>query len=219
MNSDMLRIKRKDTVINTESKVQEKTFIAIVKEMIDEVSNSLDVTLSWKSRLYATETCNVVENGVYENSKSYITPDGGFVFIELNGKSYPIFIGEVKKQGTNNKRAQEGKKKQAKGNAIERLGKNVSELRTWLWMEDIFPFVCFGYGCDFGEGSTILDRVLSISCRSPLNNINVYRTPREGFQSGTYFFREEQWTEQEMKDVISTVMKESISYYIGKYGK
>jgi type II restriction enzyme len=90
---------------------------------------------------------------------SAIRPDGGLLFIE--GKkgdplTYPILIAEVKNQGTNDLRAQEGLPKQAKGNAIERLGKNVIGLRTALLRESIFPFVCFGYGCDFAYWSGAL---------------------------------------------------------------
>lgn len=55
----------------------------------------------------------------------------------------------MKNQGTNDRRAREGLPRQAKGNAIERLGKNVIGLRAALMRESIFPFVCFGYGCDF----------------------------------------------------------------------
>ncbi|MCQ3807647.1 MAG: hypothetical protein KTV16_10300 [Acidimicrobiia bacterium] len=52
----------------------------------------------------------------------------------------------------------EGKPKQAKGNAIERLGKNVIGFRTAMMNEAIVPFVCFGSGCDFADDSSILDR-------------------------------------------------------------
>ena len=47
-------------------------------------------------------------------------------------QKYPILITEMKNQGTNDLRLKEGKKKQAKGNAIERLGKNVIGFRTAL---------------------------------------------------------------------------------------
>ena len=86
----------------------------------------------------------------YHFSSSTIRPDGGILLIKGNGElSYPILIAEVKNQGTNDLRQQEGKPIQAKGNAIERLGKNLIGLRTALLRENIFPFVCFGYGCDF----------------------------------------------------------------------
>ncbi len=81
-------------------------------------------------------------------------PDGGILSIVANDeKRYPVLITEVKNQGTNDLRAQEGKTKQAKGNAIERLGKNVIGFRTAMMTESIVPFICFGHGCDFADDS------------------------------------------------------------------
>jgi len=60
-------------------------------------------------------------------------PDGGILYIVTKDEQkYPILITEMKNQGTNDLRLKEGKKKQAKGNAIERLGKNVIGFRTAL---------------------------------------------------------------------------------------
>jgi type II restriction enzyme len=81
----------------------------------------------------------------YKFDSSAMRPDGGILSIESDkGVLYPILITEVKNQGTNDLRANEGKPKQAKGNAIERLGKNVIGFRTALLGENIVPFVCFG---------------------------------------------------------------------------
>lgn len=68
-------------------------------------------------------------------------------------KNIPLPIAEVKNQGTNELRAEEGKARQAMGNAVEHLGKNVIGLRAAMLSEAIFLFVCFGYGCDFDTGS------------------------------------------------------------------
>ena len=85
------------------------------------------------------------------------------------GELYPILITEVKNQGTNALRIKEGLKEQARGNAIERLGKNVIGLRTALSSESIFPFVCFGFGCDFSSLFSILDSVVTIAMFGMLN--------------------------------------------------
>jgi type II restriction enzyme len=62
---------------------------------------------------------------------SFIKPDGGFVYAtDRSGNEKIILVAEVKRQGTNDKRAQEGKPKQALGNAIERLGKNLIAIRA-----------------------------------------------------------------------------------------
>ena len=69
----------------------------------------------------------------YNFEKSTIKPDGGILYIVDNdGRQYPILIAEQKSQGTNDRIVQETGKKQSKGNAIERLGKNLIGLRTWM---------------------------------------------------------------------------------------
>lgn len=98
-----------------------------------------------------------------------IQPDGGIIYLrkvkltetddcDENGnpiietevlEQFPLVIAEVKHQGTNDKRAEEGKSTQASGNAIERLGKNLTGIKAMTHYETITPFVCFGDGCDF----------------------------------------------------------------------
>jgi len=71
----------------------------------------------------------------YHFDSTSIRPDGGILYIQGQPEddlTYPILIAEVKNQGTNELRLKEGLPKQAKGNAIERLGKNLIGLRTAL---------------------------------------------------------------------------------------
>lgn len=157
----------------------------------------------------------------YYQDSSFMTPDGGFLYlVSKDGKRFPILIGEKKNQGTNDLRAAEGKSKQAKGNAIERLGKNVIGLRALMADEDIFPFVCFGDGCDFAADSSILDRVVTIAIFGELNKVylhDVANLPQ--FKRGTFYFRAEEWTENEMYDRFYEIAKRSIHYYFSKYGE
>ncbi len=147
---------------------------------------------------------------------SAMRPDGGVLFIlDKDNKPYPILISEKKNQGTNDLRRKEGKPRQAQGNAIERLGKNVIGLRTALLGESIFPFVCFGDGCDFCEDSSIVDRVTTIAMFGHLNKINLYNSG--AFNRGSFFFREKEWTEDEMFEQCLTIAKSSTLYYLSKY--
>ena len=117
-------------------------------------------------------------------------------------------------------RVQEGLPVQAKGNAIERLGKNVIGLRTALLHESIFPFICFGYGCDFAANSSILDRVSTIAMFGKLNVTHLHNTGNDGrFNRGSFYFREEQWTVEEMSRILHDIAERSIFYYFSKYGK
>ena len=128
-----------------------------------------------------------------------------------------ILISEVKNQGTNDQRKAEGKKRQAQGNAIERLGKNVIGFRAAMLTEGIMPFVCFGYGCDFANDSSILDRVVTMAMFGPLNEIEL--SNRGQVQPGQLFLsREEMDTEKNGGHYVRGCDR-SIHYYFSKYGK
>ena len=137
-----------------------------------------------------------------------------------DGKLCPILITEKKNQGTNDLRQAEGKERQAKGNAIERLGKNVIGFRTAMLGESIFPFVCFGDGCDFSEGSSILDRVVTIAMFGRLNKENLHNQGMNGLiNRGSFYFRPEEWTVSEMRDICHGIAEKSIYYYFSRHGK
>lgn len=128
---------------------------------------------------------------------TFMSPDGGILSILAaeDEHTFPILITEVKNQGTNDVRAAEGLKKQAMGNAIERLGKNVIGFRAMMLDEGIIPFVCFGYGWDFQDGSSILDRVKTIAMFGELNRVNVVPEGEEGLiNRGSFYFRQEPWS-------------------------
>lgn len=149
-------------------------------------------------------------------------PDGGILYIQ--GKTsdrftYPVLIAEVKNQGTNDLRAQEGLSKQAKGNAIERLGKNVIGLRTAVRRESIFPFVCFGYGCDFGVDSSILDRVSTMAMFGKLNATHLHNEEGGKFNRGSFYFRSAPWSVDEMAAIMADIADRSVMYYFSKYGE
>jgi type II restriction enzyme len=152
---------------------------------------------------------------------SSMRPDGGILsIVGKDGRKLPVLITEVKNQGTNDMRASEGLAKQAQGNAIERLGKNVIGFRTYMLDEGIFPFVCFGYGCDFQEGSSILDRVMTIAMFGKLNETNVIPLGERGlFNRGSFYFRYSEWSVEEMVDIMYDIAERSIQYYFAKYGR
>lgn len=151
---------------------------------------------------------------------SSMKPDGGILYVlAKQGKRLPVLISEAKNQGTNDLREKEGKRRQAKGNAIERLGKNVIGLRAALLKESIFPFVCFGYGCDFADTSSIVDRVKTIAMFGDLNELHLHNEGPGGiFNRGTFYFREKEWSNKEMFDRCIDIARRSVLYYLSKYG-
>jgi len=222
-----LRQTRSGTVINTTSAGQERDIYQALKQVAETIGKQYQLHLHHDSAWPLKYIVDLLrqhfpdEDWFYHFATSSIKPDGGILsLLDADGKKYPILISEVKNQGTNALRAQEGLKKQAKGNAIERLGKNVIGLRTALFYESIFPFVCFGYGCDFADDSSILDRVSTIAMFGKLNATHLHNTGEGGrFNRGSFYFREERWSVDEMSNILFDVAERSIYYYFSKYGK
>jgi type II restriction enzyme len=222
-----LRKQRDGTVINATSKKQETDLVNslqyVVAALTDEFSVELRHDSSWKlSDVVSGLKVSFPEVDFhYHFETSSMRPDGGILsLVGDDGISRPVLITEVKNQGTNDVRATEGKPKQSKGNAIERLGKNVIGFRAAMMNEGIMPFVCFGYGCDFADDSSIRDRVSTIAMFGPLNQIAVVNQGEAGtFNRGSFFFREEKWSPEEMSQVMLDVARRSIFYYFARYGE
>lgn len=221
-----LRLNRAGTVINMTSKQQESSLGKALQNVVVRLAEDFDVSLRHDSRWKLDNIVTSLKKDFPEihfytpSSKSSINPDGGILSIhDPEGGLYPVLIAEAKNQGTNDLRLAEGKKKQAQGNAIERLGKNVIGFRTALLKEAIVPFVCFGYGIDFDEGSSILERVATIAMFGTLNEIHLVNEGEGGqFNRGSFFFRRHPWKEEEMEDIMYQIASRSIHYYFAKYG-
>ena len=222
-----LRNQRTDTIINLRSKKQEQRLVPALRYVEDEIRNHFGVSLNFQKRWYLKDIVQDLKAHFpnidfhYHCDRADMRPDGGILSLQRNnGKTYPILITEVKNQGTNDMRAREGKKKQSRGNAIERLGENVIGFRTAMITESIFPFICFGDGCDFEDQSSILDRVTTIAMFGRLNQINLHvdGLPHARFDRGSFFLRPELWTPEEMRVPMLKIAKGAVYYYFSKYG-
>jgi type II restriction enzyme len=224
---DRLRKDRKGTVINLSSKKMESDLVVALIDAVEGVAKDFEVKLVHEKQVFLKDIVQHLRNAYpdivfeYGLDTSSLLPDGGIVYLEAkDGDRHVVLISEAKRQGTNDAREAEGLKKQAKGNAIERLGKNVTGFRMWLSTEGIFPFVVFGQGVDFENGSSILDRVSTIAMFAPLNQIEVMNVGEEyRFNRGSFFFRSKNWKASEMEKVMREIMKRSIYYYFAKYGE
>lgn len=223
-----LRRLRAGTIINATSKEQETEVIKALHKVVEYLLHKFGkkVTLTHQRQWLLKDIVQELRHTYpdmdfhYHLDTSAIRPDGGILFLEGKPKdplTYPILIAEVKNQGTNDLRAKEGLPKQAKGNAIERLGKNVIGLRTALLRESIFPFVCFGDGCDFEEGSSILDRVTTMAMFGNLRTTYLHNQEAGKFNRGSFYFRPQRWRVDEMFQVMSDIAERSILYYFSKY--
>ena len=225
-----LRRQRTGTVINVTAKKQESDVIKALTRVERNLSRRFggSITLRHEKQWYLRDIVAELEVSYpdsdfhYHFQRSSIRPDGGILHIEGGDDVsfiYPILIAEVKNQGTNDIRQREGLPRQARGNAIERLGKNLIGLRAALMRESIFPFVCFGYGCDFEAESTILDRVSTMAMFGKLNTTYLHNSENGKLNRGSFYFREEEWTVREMTDVMSDIAERSVLYYFSKYGE
>ena len=226
-SKDQLRNQRYNTIINEKSKREDKQCQNVVKAVIDALSAEFGVKIEWQKKVLLSSVVESLKQSYPDiefaepNKTSFMSPDGGVTYlVGKDGTRYPILIAEVKNQGTNDFREQEGLKKQAQGNAVERLGKNVIGFRAYMMNESIFPFVCFGDGCDFLPGSSILDRIITIAMFGELNKDHTANEGANGaFNRGSYYFRGPYWTAQEMYNILYDVAKRSVYYYFAKYGE
>ncbi len=238
-NSKQLRAnKAQHLPKNTKSKVDDKRIYQAMWSCIEYLEHRFDEQLEAGGyelvferelsfgtliRMVKDQNCRKEFDSVFNHRT--IIPDGGVIFLKkTNDPNYLriVLISEVKRQGTNDQRAKEGKKPQSQGNAIERLGKNLIGIRAALNHEKITPFVCFGWGCDFVEDYDKSDYVMSkISMMNEfyrLNKIYVFKTDgnsdKNHYSPVSMFFREEQWEADEMLKVLKEIGETSLRYYI-----
>lgn len=232
--SDGLR-NRKDQHVqkNQESNVQDKNIQVVVEWVLEQLRLKYPHFEFGYVKKKMLRTIEKLVNGENYNTsdKSFITPDGGFLWVKIHGKKHFILVSEQKRQGTNDKRLLEGKGKQSQGNAAERLGKNVDAFDTLFGDEDIYPFIVFLQGCDFSdEESSIGDRIRTIAKFQQINVLNIYwkQLQKHNFVGGSYFMRghsmndapgSSDWTFEEMSVPMFTIAETALNYYVEKYGK
>ena len=225
---DLLRSRIKQHLPkNTLSKGDDKRVSLVMDRLVQHLKeryrlSELGFYLEYVSSIKLSELIGIIkgydkriEFASLTNNESFMKPDGGILLLRrVNEAAYKrvVIAVEMKHQGTNDKRIAEGLKKQAQGNAIERLGKNLIGIRATLQYEKVTPFVCFGWGVDFAEGSGIRDRVITMNEFYPLNRVFVHK--REGYAPVSMFFREQEWGEQDLFDVMKEIAEASITAYI-----
>lgn len=212
---------------NDFSKGDDKKIAEVMGDVIAHLNirfklSSLGYHLAYVKSIHLSELIGIIKSydkrsefASLTKEDSFIRPDGGILLLkkESDPKYKRIVLAvEMKRQGTNDQRAAEGKKKQAQGNAIERLGKNLIGIRSTLQYEKVTPFVCFGWGVDFAEGSPIRDRVITMNEFYPLNRIFVHK--QDSFSPVSLFFREKEWGKNELFEIMKDIAEASITTYI-----
>lgn len=221
-NSNFLRKnKNQHTVKNSKSKKMDNDIDVAVKKSIEYLSKKYpSLKFRHAKKLSLREIIKNLSNQYPKHKEdfaivldsSFIKPDGGFLYASDGKNEKLILVSEAKRQGTNDKRLKEGLPKQALGNAIERLGKNLTGIKAIFRGEKIIPFVCFGNGDDFKKGSSILDRVITMNDFHPLNQTFVDKN-HEPFEPVSMYFRQEDWSEDEMTEIMNKIAEKSINHY------
>ena len=211
---DLLRTRwEQHKIKNTESKKDDKDIkvaMNICLKLLNEVYPNH--SFSWKPNLSFKDVWNFLDQEVNENfSDKKVIPDGGVIWMD---NKYPILITEMKKQGTNQERIAEGKKKQAVGNAIERYGKNLTVFHTLYQKTDILPVIAFCHGCDF------LDKIVQAKLYSlnGFHEINkVYDIVSfERIKPSSILFKLENWTIEELLQNMFPVAESAVNYFLGE---
>lgn len=204
---------------NTKAKKLEKNILDCVLQIMEDLQKKYpSYTFRHEKNISKEKIANSlgIKNYKPSNAKSNIKPDGGIIYIEDDmGCLYPILIAEAKKQGTNDERKKEGKKKQAQGNAIERAYKNFYELKLFCKNITYFPYVVFVSGCDFAQGSSIIDRLDAMTEYKPRNKIHV----KDDAKIATVFMKETAFDIEDVYNVMNEIANISIKEVIKNYGK
>lgn len=217
---------------NTLSKSQDMKMKQIVELVAQELRKKYpNLVFGRDAKFTLRELEELISEEVRTKDSSNIQPDGGFLWVKINGVKYYILISEQKRQGTNDKRLNEGLGTQSKGNAAERLSKNIKAFDIIFDAYDIYPFVVFIQGCDFYDPeSTIGDRIRTIALFQEINKINNGWTKvgNRIYTGGSFFMRghskndppgTSDWTFDEIYPILLEVATQSTEYYLSKYGK
>lgn len=138
----------------------------------------------------------------------------------------PLFLGEMKKQGTNDRRIKEGKKKQAVGNAgPDRVAKNYMIAADYCALSDkeFFPYNVYLHGCDFKDNEITKTTKSKLEpFFGKLNNVNpwfdkdmfMYTSSHKG---GSCFYQNEDFTVQWLYEKCYECCRIGIEHYLEKY--
>ena len=218
-------------VKNSESKFQDESILTISYRIHEEMKSKYpEYIFGIDTEFPLTELLEIIDSDLEVSEKSYFKPDGGLLWVGINGKKFHYLFPEQKRQGTNDKRLMEGKNKQAQGNASERIADKLCIARLLFGEYEIFPFVTFLQGCDFYEPeSTIPDRIKrTFNFLEPNVIHNEWKQIQKNNKiGGSYFMRghsmhdapgTSDWTNDEMYEIMNKIATQSIEYYIKNYG-
>lgn len=177
--------------------------------------------------------------------KASIKPDGGIIEVQDDSGNYRVvLVSESKHQGNDVEKIRagikQGKEKDADlmvaGNAIERVHKNIQELRNFMLDEVHFPYVIFLQGSNFATNTFFVDspdgRKVKISHEAGnLNRIDRVTASSYGMeinrnycrnvfvnlddnmqmlQAASLYFQNDSWSAEDMATILWKIASTSI---------
>lgn len=198
------------------------------------IPSTWDIECGTKKITYNDIREKYVEEGIspkkaneYYGLDSSIETDAHIIYLTmcLNGATIkrPLFLGEMKKQGTNDKRIEEGKKKQAIGNAApDRVWKNFEIAAEYCYLsdKDFFPYNVFLHGCDFKEEDITMTTLAKLKpLFGKLNNFNPYfdKDIFWGLKGGCCYYQNLDYTDKQLYEYCYKCCEEGLKHYQKKY--
>lgn len=202
-------------------------YICLIPDTWNLECGTKKVTYKDINRLMIENGISVSKSKMYYGENSSIDTDAHIISLTINsdGKTMykPLFMGEMKKQGTNDKRIKEGKKKQSQGNAAgDRVAKNYAISADFCYLCDkgFFPYNVFMYGCDFREDEiTTTTKAKLQPFFGELNKLNPYFDTEIFWarKGGSCFIQGNIYTYEQLYNICYKCCELGIKYYISKY--
>lgn len=238
MSNRGLSIPRDRNDEKTLESATEQAFVDIRKKYLSKIPSNWNITCgSKKLNFELIKEAFINKGGSPQQAENYyggfngIETDGNIIYLDfdMGGKIIrrPLFMGEMKKQGTNGKRLAEGKGKQAQGNAAgDRVAKNYSIASDYCYLCDneFFPYNVYLHGFDFSESeitSTTKSKLQPFF--GELNKFNPWFDKdalilMSGHKGGSCFYQEDDYTFDQLYEKCYTCCETGIKHYLKKYG-
>ena len=209
-------------------------YVAIREKYLCRIPDTWNIDCKTKKLTFDVIKTEMINNGFsvskaeqYYGLNSSIVTDAHIIYLIMNINNNivhkPIFIGEIKKQGTNGKRLEEGKKRQAQGNAAgDRVAKNFEIASDYCYLcdKEFFPYNVFLHGYDFNE--TEITNTTKAKLQPFFGKLNVLNPyfDKDIFwtrKGGSCFYQGEDYTHEKIYNICFDCCEKGILYYLSKY--
>lgn len=239
-------------IFGEEAKKHDLSIRHVMEKIMEELKNQYPM-LSFRHRMEVSkkeinEKLSSLDSNLGQVlfvQKASIKPDGGIIEVQDESGSFRVvLVSESKHQGNDVEKIRagikQGKKKDADlmvaGNAIERVHKNIQELRNFMLDEVHFPYVVFLQGSNFAtstffvdspDGTKVeisheagnlnrIDRVTASSYGMEINKNycrNVFVNLDENMQmlqAASLYFQSDSWSQGDMAKILWEIASMSI---------